>query len=256
MILIGAVEWSGDRGRGRAARDAAEPRADRRLRRAVAAQERRPAGRAGARSPRFPAPVPRHRAERRDTAASLRGRPRPLARRTLVGRSTTAPRDRPAPATRSENRLAISRAFPETSSAACTCSGLAGFFCGACARASPPARRAPMRSAGRAGAAPRAGRRDLDAPPLIVLLTPGPVQRDLQRAGVPRALPRLPAGDGRRPDRAPRLRVAEDAVGPAAGVRRSCAGSTTTSATRSSCAGDSALGVPGPDRRRCAAATS
>ena len=55
--------------------------------------------------------------------------------------------------------------------------------------------------------------------PRIVLLTPGPVQRDLLRARLPRALPRLHAGRGRRPDRARRPRLPEDARRAAAGRR-------------------------------------
>ena len=72
--------------------------------------------------------------------------------------------------------------------------------------------------------------------PRIVLLTPGPVQRDLLRAGVPGAVPRLHAGRGRRPDGARRPRLPEDAGRPAPGRRDPAPRSTTTSAIRSSCA--------------------
>ena len=55
--------------------------------------------------------------------------------------------------------------------------------------------------------------------PRIVLLTAGAAQRDLLRAGVPGAVPRLSAGRGRRPDRARRARVPEDAGRTAPGRR-------------------------------------
>ena len=80
------------------------------------------------------------------------------------------------------------------------------------------------------------GRRAATAPPRIVLLTPGPVQRDLLRARAARALPRLPARRGQRPDGARRPRLPEDASTACSACTRSCAARTTTTATRSSCA--------------------
>ena len=56
-------------------------------------------------------------------------------------------------------------------------------------------------------------------PPKVVLLTPGSVQRDLLRARLPGALPRLHAGRRRRPHGARSTRLHQDARGPAAGRR-------------------------------------
>ena len=61
-------------------------------------------------------------------------------------------------------------------------------------------------------------------------------QRDLLRAGVPGAVPRLPAGRGRRSDRARRARLPEDAGRAAPGRRDPAPRSTTTTAIRWSCA--------------------
>ena len=80
--------------------------------------------------------------------------------------------------------------------------------------------------------------------PRIVLLTPGPVQRHLLRAGVPGAVPRLHAGQRRRPDGARRPRVPEDAGRPAAG-RRDPAPRQRRLLRSARAAPDSMLGVPG-----------
>ena len=129
-------------------------------------------------------------------------RRRPGARRRTAsgGCSPTARRRRRAPATRSRTASCCRAACPRRSATA-SVQRLASFF------------RAHARHARRRW---RRGRRDN---PRVVLLTPGPVQRDLLRARLPRALSRLHAGRGRRPDRARRARLHQDARRPAAGGR-------------------------------------
>ena len=134
-----------------------------------------------------------------------------------------------------ENRIVISRAFPSCS-ASSTCSTSRSFFAtlrDSLAHWAPHGRRrAPAHRAAHARA----------------------VQRDLLRARVPRALPRLPAGRGRRPHRARRPRLPEDAVRACSACTRSCAGSTTTTAIRSSCAA-TRRSASRASSTRCAAAT-
>ena len=89
-----------------------------------------------------------------------------------------------------------------------------------------------------------------------MLLTPGPVQRDLLRARLPRALPRLHARRGRRPDRARRPRLPQDGRRARAASTPSCAGSTTTSAIRSSCAPTRRSACPASCRRGAPATCS
>ena len=98
-----------------------------------------------------------------------------------------------------ENRIVVSRVFPQMFRAL-PVQQLASFF-------------DALRSA-LLHWAPRG-----DGPTRIVLLTPGPVQRDLLRARAPRALSRLPAGRRQRPDGARRPRLPEDARRPAARAR-------------------------------------
>ena len=85
--------------------------------------------------------------------------------------------------------------------------------------------------------------------PHIVAAHARAVQRDLLRARLPRPPARLPAGRRRRPDGARRPRLPEDGLRSAAGPRASCAGSTTTTAIRSSCAPIRRWASPGWCRR-------
>ena len=101
--------------------------------------------------------------------------------------------------------------------------------------------------------AARRWRRERATSRSVVLLTPGPLQRDLLRARLPRALPRLHARRRRRPDGARPPRLPQDARRPAAGRRRSSAGSTTASAIRSSCAAIRPSAWPAWWRRRAPA---
>ena len=122
---------------------------------------------------------------RRPAPAPVRRRPRARARRRAGGCSPTARRRRRAPATRSRTGSSLSRSLPEAFRD-CRVQRLAPFFRGL---------RETLHGAGAATDRRR---------PRVVLLTPGPVQRDLLRARLPRPLPRLHAGRGRRPDGARR----------------------------------------------------
>ena len=113
--------------------------------------------------------------------APLRGRPRPRRPTARSGCSATAPRRRRARATRSRTGSSLSRTLPDV------------------------VPRLPRAAAGAVLPRRCARRSARCAPPTatnprVVLLTPGPLQRDLLRARLPRALPRLHAGRGRRPD--------------------------------------------------------
>ena len=111
----------------------------------------------------------------------------------------TARRRRRAPATRSRTASSSRACFP-TRSASCASTR--------CRRSSATLQADAARR--RAVDGERAARRAAHA---------RAVQRDLLRARLPRALSRLPAGRGRRPDRARRSRLPEDGRRPAAGPR-------------------------------------
>ena len=198
-LLLAARRVGGARSRTRAARAAAEPDPRRSLRAAAPAARRPAAARAGVGAPGLPAPVPRHRrAGRRagctSTPPTWRARPTGAG-----GCSPIARRRRRARATRSRTASCCRARCPSCSaSAACSASPASSARCATrCARLAPRHRENPR----------------------IVLLTPGAVQRDLLRARLPRALPRLHAGRGRRPDGARQARLPEDARRPRAGRR-------------------------------------
>ena len=119
-----------------------------------------------------------------------------------------------------ENRLIISRLFPEAFRELRVQHLASGYR-----RLLDTLQQRPRTGARRATA--HAAHRAADARPL---------QRDLLRARLPGALPRPDAGRRQRPDGARRAPVPQDPGGPGAGARRCCAASTTTSATRWSCA--------------------
>ncbi len=186
-------------GRRGAARGAAERHARRPLRRAAAAQRRPAAAGAGLRPAWLSVAVPRGQAGGRHLAAQLRGRPGALAERPLVGHC------RP-------HAGAVGRRLRAGEPA-----GRRARLPGNVPR---PARRAPRRllprPAGRAGGV-GAGRgrraaacRAADA---------GAAQRNLFRACLPGALPRLPARRGAGPDGARRHRLPQDAARPQARAR-------------------------------------
>ena len=114
------------------------------------------------------------------------------------------------------------------------------------ARRAPARAVLPLRCASALQAAAPPGVED----PRIVVLTPGPVQRDRVRARLPGlATLGLPARRGLRPDRARRLGCG---CGRSAGSSRStssCAGSTTATATRSSCGPTPSSACPASSRR-------
>ncbi len=142
---------------------------------------------------RLPAPVHGAKPPGDTHAAHLRRRPRALARRPLVGarRAHAGALGRGLRAGEPHHHLAR---LPAGCSATCKVQHLAPASSPRCATAC-------------AHWAPADG-----AAPLIVLLTPGPAQRNLLRARLPRALPRPAAGRGQRPHGARRLRLPEDAV--------------------------------------------
>ena len=174
--VVSSRRVGGDRDRRDRARRAAQPDPRRPLRAArAAAPAAAPAG-ARARPRRLPARVRPDPAARQPAALQLRRRPRPRRRRAVPRCSATAPRRRRAPATRSRTAR---------SSPGC---------CPSLYRDSQVHRLAPffrsLRVALQEVAPP--GVED----PRIVVLTPGPVQRDRVRARVPRLVPRLPARRG------------------------------------------------------------
>ena len=166
---------------------------------------------------------------------ALRRRPRARRRRPLPGARRPHRRRRRAPATRSRT-ASSSRACCPSSSATAACSASPAFF-------------QRLRDTLRAGAAHRDN-------PRIVLLTPGPYNETyFEHAYLARYLG-FTLVEGARPHRARRARLPEDARRAAAGRRDPAPRSTTTSATRSSCAADSSLGVAGPGAGGARAATS
>ncbi len=217
-FIVPAAEWARARARPAPARAAAERDRRRPLRPADAAARRPDAAGAGLRASRLPAR--RATASGRPAASFLHlRRVRSGARRpTAAGASSArARRRRRAPATRSRTARSSRALFPDAFREL-RVQPLAPFFHDA------------------AGHAAGAGAPSTATTPHVVLLTPGPLQRDLLRARLPRAVTRLPAGRGRRPDGARRPRVPEDRLRPAAACTRSSAASTTTTAIRSSCA--------------------
>ena len=198
---LAADEWARARGRRSRSARAARPRARRPLRAAAPAARRPAAARARVRATRAScAPCHGVRAARA-AAACTSTPPTSRARPTAAGGcSATARRRRRARATRSRTGIVLSRALPE-----------AFREC----RVAAARRLLPRRCATRCARSRRSDREN----PRIVLLTPGPVQRDLLRARLPRALPRLHARRGRRPHRARRARLPEDARRARAGRR-------------------------------------
>ena len=215
-VRAGARRVRGAGGRARAAGDAARSAAGRPLR--AAAGDRR--GAAAARGgPGAPGPAARlRRASCRRAGASCTStppiwcaRPRATCACWPIGR-----RRRPGRATRWRTGSSLGRVLPEAFRD-CHAQRLALVLPHAArdaggagaARAREPAHRAADRRA---------------------------AQRDLLRAGVPGAVPRLPAGRGRRSDGARRARVPEDAGRAAPGRRHPAPAATTTTAIRWSCA--------------------
>ena len=113
-----------------------------------------------------------------------------------------------------ENRLAIARAFPDLFRTL-DVQRLASFM--STLRESLAARAPRPTPPRRPGSGPRPRRRARRPAPDRSARS-RTVQRDLQRAGVSRSLPRLSAGRRWRPHRPPGVRLAEDPVGPAAGL--------------------------------------
>ena len=136
-----------------------------------------------------------HRPAGRAVPAFLRRGSGAHARRATCGCWPIGRRRRPGAGYALENRIVLGRVLPEAFRE-CHAQRLAPFF-------------RTLRDT-LAALAPH-GREN----PRIVLLTAGPLQRDLLRAGVPGPVPRLPAGRGGRSDRARRARLPEDAGRPA-----------------------------------------
>ena len=180
---------------------------------------------AGLRSSGIPPSVSRHRAAGGLLSAPGRLRPRPRGPDGDGGSSTRAVRRRPAPATRSRT-ASPSRGCSPTRFAICT-STCWRRSSGRCRRRCSPAR-------------PRTA-----SAPHIVLLTPGPLQRDLFRARLPRALSRLHARRRQRPDGARRSRLPQDRQRSASRVHGILRRLDDDFCDPLELRADSALGVPG-----------
>ena len=199
-VVLAPDEFARARRRGWRSGRAARPAAGRSLRPAAGAGRGAAAARGGAGAPGPPARL--RRARRRRAGASCTSTPpiwcaRPTGELRVLADRTQAPAGRRLRAREPDRaRARAARGVPRLATRS-------GWRCSSarCARRWP-------------ALAPH-GREN----PRIVLLTAGPLQRDLLRAGVPGAVPRLPAGRGGRSDRARRARLPQDAGRPAPGRR-------------------------------------
>ena len=170
------VRMARDRARRDQRAELLDRRARRHLRRRAAGRGGRAARRRGDRFARFRRRDARRRAARRALAAGSTPPTSAAGPTGAGGRSATAPRRLPARATRWRTAWSSRRR-------------------------SPASTRDERRAAG--AVLPRIARRPASrgrrSEPRIGILTPGPLQRDLFRAGLSRPLPRVPAGRGRRP---------------------------------------------------------
>ena len=216
-------EWEPLDARVRAARPAAERDRRRPLRPAGLLRDGLLPPGARLRPPGLPAPVPRRRAAGRRLLHLSPPTSRAAPDGRWSGDRRRARRRRRAPATRSRTASRVAR-----------CSGAF--------RELRVTRLAPFFRTLRDTLLDRA-RRPTEKPH-VVLLTPGPVQRDLLRARVPGALPRLHAGRGRRPHGARQARLPEDAQR-ARARRRDPAAARRRLLRPAGAARRFALGVPG-----------
>ena len=199
-LVLAPEEWAAHRGRRRAARRPAQPRAGRPLRPAAAAA--RAARAAGGGASATAASCARCRASGRRaacTCSSLRGRPGARARRPLVGRR------RPHAGAvgrrlRAGEPAASCRACFRSCSASCTVQRLAPFF--------DTLRDSLLHWAPRG-----------DGQPLVVLLTPGPYNETYFEHAYWRATSASPLVEGSDLTVRDGTRLPEDARRPAAGAR-------------------------------------